>query len=354
MKTFLSSSLVTIPKGNLLVVSNQSIKMSQFQFPVTPFTVSFDEIGLKISPSYPSIMIPFVHPNKLGIVKEVFEGLRIGKVAKVDSILRQDGKGKHYQVFVHFEFWDERNPDAMRLRTKISNGETAKIEYERPWFWTLALNTKVRAEHVAQFNPPPPPSLSFSGHREFQPQVMYPVAPPLRPFHSMPPMAPMLAPMPPMAPMLAPTLPPFPQMEQYREQPQMIPRVLRMARIGHFEKRRPRQREMPPQQLVAYKNPPVEEPEELNEAFEKLAIKEEDDEDNKSVVSDITEASVDPLDLPKSKKGYYNDTDAPKSEVVVPEYDTQVLAECADNLKKRKAKKSTTKKTKTIKASESP
>jgi len=168
----------------------------------------------------------------------------------------------------------------------------------------------------------------------------------------MPPMAPMLAPMPPMAPMLAPTLPPFPQMEQYREQPQMIPRVLRMARIGHFEKRRPRQRNMPPQQLVAYKNPPVED---LNEAFEDLAIKEEnEEEDNKSVVSDITDASVDPLDLPKSKRGYYNDTDAPKSEVVVPEYDTQVLAECADNLKKRKAKKSTTKKTKTIKASESP
>ncbi len=321
--------------------------MSQFQIPVTPFTVSFDEIGLTILPSFPSIMIPFVHPNKLGIVKDVFEGLRIGKVAKIDSILRQDGKGKHYQVFVHFEFWDERNPDAMRLRAKISNGETAKIEYERPWFWTLTLNTKVRPEHVAQFNPPP--SLSFSGHQQFQPQVMYPVAPPMPPRPLMPPMAPMMPMMPPMAPMLAPmlaptlapTLPPFQQMEQHREYPQMIPRVLRMARIGHYEKRRPRQREMPPQQLVAYKNPPVEEEEEeeLVEAFEALEV----DEDTKSVVSDITEPSVDPLDIPISKRGYYNDTDAPKSDIVVPEYDVEMMNEAAKVIKRRKATKKVSK-----------
>ena len=324
--------------------------MSQFQVPVTPFEISFDEIGLKISPSFPSIMIPFVHPNKLGIVKEVFEGLRIGKVAKIDSILRQDGKGKHYQVFVHFEFWDERNPDAMRLRAKISNGETAKIEYERPWFWTLTLNTKVRPEHVAQFNPPPPPSLSFTGHQEFHPQVMFPVAPPMPPMPPRPPMYPMAPMMPPMAPMLAPTLaptlPPFQQMEQQREYPQMIPRVLRMARIGHFEKRRPRQREMPPQQLVAYKNPPVEEEEEeeLIQAFEALEV----DEDTKSVVSDITEASIDPLDIPKSKRGYYNDTDAPKSDIVVPEYDVEVMNEAAKVLKRRKSVKGGAKKSKVI------
>jgi pimeloyl-ACP methyl ester carboxylesterase len=36
----------------------------------------------------------------------------------------------------------------------------------------------------------------------------------------------------------------------------MIPRVLRMAAIGHFEKRRPRTRAIPPAQLVAFKNPP--------------------------------------------------------------------------------------------------
>jgi len=282
-------------------------------------TLSFQEIGMSISSAFPSVMIPFVHPNKVGIVKSVIEGLRIGKVSKVDSILREDSKGKHYQVFVHFEFWDERNPDSMRLRAKISNGETAKIEYEHPWFWTLVLNKAVSPQHVVQFNPPPRPCLSFPEPvQAFRPPP--PPLAPMLPFHHHQQFA---QPMYPVAPMLplhqAPVLPP---------QRQMIPRTLRMRRIGHEEKRVPRKREIPPPQLVAYKNPPVKQDLNLEELCQKLEAvqieqerQEEQEEDaDEDTMSEVSELTTETTGERRSKKGYYNDTDAPKADIIVPNY----------------------------------
>ena len=124
---------------------------SSFEKSVEGSVLSFDE--LKLNLTYPSIMIPFVHPNKVEQVKPLIERLRIGKVARVDRVLREDARGKHYQVFIHFEFWDIDNPDSCRLRAKISHGETAKLEYESPWFWTLVLNTKVRPPHEDPHRP---------------------------------------------------------------------------------------------------------------------------------------------------------------------------------------------------------
>ena len=316
-----------------------------FEKSVEGSVLSFDE--LKLNLTYPSIMIPYVHLNKVEQVKPLIEGLRIGKVARVDRVLREDGRGKHYQVFIHFEFWDIDNPDSCRLRAKISHGETAKLEYESPWFWTLVLNTKVRPPHEDPYNYFP--SVSFTGptHPPQPPQPRLPVAPA---FHQLP-VAPAFNQFP-----LAPAfhqLPVGPAFNQYtaiqpalrsasqdylyepayqefiqqtRNEKVMIPRVLRMAAIGHHEKRRPRTRAIPPPQLVAFKNPPLpveEDPvEELIANLSQVNLNEEDEEDQDDDISELSDESSYQEERKPKTKGFYNDTDAPKSEITVPEYGT--------------------------------
>jgi hypothetical protein len=340
---------------------------SLFEKSVEGSVLSFDE--LKLNLTYPSIMIPYVHLNKVEQVKPLIEGLRIGKVARVDRVLREDARGKHYQVFIHFEFWDIDNPDSCRLRAKISHGETAKLEYESPWFWTLVLNSKVRPPHQDPYNYFP--SVSFTGPTH-PPQPRLPPQLPVAPTFQQFPVAPAFSQMPvaptfqqfPVAPAFSqmPVAPAFNQysgaypvlraasqdylyepayqefIQQTRNEKVMVPRVLRMNAIGHHEKRRPRTREMPPPQLVAFKNPPppveedpVEEDpvEELITKVSQVNLKDEDDEYNEDDNEDDNEedemselsddASYQQERRPKTK-GFYNDADAPKSDIVVPEY----------------------------------
>jgi hypothetical protein len=103
-----------------------------------------------------------------------------------------------------------------------------------------------------------------------------------------------------------------------------------MAAIGHHEKRRPRTREMPPPQLVAFKNPPqpVEEDpvEELISKVSQVNLEDEEDEEYEDIDDDISDISDDfssegKRRKPKSK-GHYNDADAPKAEIVTPDYGT--------------------------------
>jgi len=344
---------------------------SSFEKSVEGSVLSFDE--LKLNLTYPSIMIPFVHPNKVEQVKPLIEDLRIGKVARVDQVLREDGRGKHYQVFIHFEFWDIENPTSCRLRAQISRGETAKLEYESPWFWTLVLNTKVRPPHEDPYHYFP--SVSFTGpiHPPQPPRPRLPVAPafnqlPVAPAFNQFPVAPAFHQFPvapafhqfPVAPAFNqfPVAPAFHQplraasqdylyepayqefMQQTRNEKVMIPRVLRMAAIGHHEKRRPRTRAIPPPQLVAFKNPPLpveedpveEDPvEELIAKVSQVNLEDEEDEEDEEYediddeVSAITEESSsqgEKKHREKKTKGYYNDADAPKAVIAVPDYGT--------------------------------
>jgi hypothetical protein len=362
-----------------------------FERSVEGSVLSFDE--LKLNLTYPSIMIPFVHPNKVEQVKPLIEGLRIGKVARVDRVFREDGRGKHYQVFIHFEFWDIDNPDSCRLRAKISHGETAKLEYESPWFWTLVLNTKVKPPHEDPYHYFP--SVSFTGptHPPQPPQPRMPIAPtfnqfpPAPAFHQFPP-APAFHQLPvapafhqlPVAPAFSqlPVAPAFSQLpvapafnqyqggqpalraasqdylyepayqefiQQTRNEKVMIPRVLRMAAIGHYEKRRPRTREMPPPQLVAFKNPPQavdEDPvDELISQVSQVNLDDEhDDEEEDDEISDISDEFSTQEERRKSKsKGYYNDADAPKAEIMAPDYGTAEEIQLAVTRIRRKKNK---------------
>jgi len=361
-----------------------------FERSVEGSVLSFDE--LKLNLTYPSIMIPFVHPNKVEQVKPLIEGLRIGKVARVDRVFREDGRGKHYQVFIHFEFWDIDNPDSCRLRAKISHGETAKLEYESPWFWTLVLNTKVKPPHEDPYHYFP--SVSFTGptHPPQPPQPRMPIAPtfnqfpPAPAFHQFPP-APAFHQLPvapafhqlPVAPAFSqlPVAPAFSQLpvapafnqyqggqpalraasqdylyepayqefiQQTRNEKVMIPRVLRMAAIGHYEKRRPRTREMPPPQLVAFKNPPQavdEDPvDELISQVSQVNLDDEHDDEEDDEISDISDEFSTQEERRKSKsKGYYNDADAPKAEIMAPDYGTAEEIQLAVTRIRRKKNK---------------
>ena len=134
----------------------------------------------------------------------------------------------------------------------------------------------------------------------------------------------------------------------------MIPRVLRMASIGHYEKRRPRTREMPPPQLVAFKNPPPPAPVEEDPVEELIAkvshvnLEDEEDEeyedvdDEVSVITDESSSQGEKKHRKKKTKGYYNDSDAPKAEIVVPDYGTAEEIQLAvTRIRGRKNKKAT-------------
>jgi hypothetical protein len=381
---------------------------NSFEKSVEGSVLSFDE--LKLNLTYPSIMIPFVHLNKVEKVKPLIEGLRIGKVARVDRVLREDARGKHYQVYIHFEFWDIDNPDSCRLRAKISHGGTAKLEYESPWFWTLVLNSKVRPPHEDPYNyfpsvsftgptqPPIPPQSRLPPQFPVAPAFhQLPVAPAFNPFPVAPafqqlPVAPAFQQLPvapafnqfPVAPAfqelpVAPAFNPFPCSQSFqgahaplraasqaylyepeyqeflqetRNEKVMIPRVLRMAAIGHFEKRRPRTREIPPAQLVAFKNPPQpvqEDPiEELIEKVSQVNLdeeeeEEEEEENNDDQMSDVSDDTSSTQEKRKTRsKGYYNDADAPKADIVVPDYGTaEEIQMAVKRIRGRKTNKAT-------------
>lgn len=273
-------------KRSLNFQSSNMFSSPVYDFPVDDLVYSFDQLRLDFT--YPSIMIPFVHANKVDMVVPTIEGLRIGKVGRMDKVYREDHRGKHFQVFIHFEFWDTNNPEACRLRSQISNGETAKIEYERPWFWTLVLNTKVRPPHQDPHHYFP--SVNYTG------VVPRPPAPPLPPAPRMP-IAPVL-------PEFQPIIPEDFQQFMYKipgiypEEKVMIPRTLRMERIGHKEKRNHKKRESFPPQLVAFKEPPpVKEPE--------------------------PEPEPEPEIIPRKTRKNRNTTDdhdIPKAEIIVPDY----------------------------------
>ena len=345
---------------------------NSFERSVEGSVLSFDE--LKLNLTYPSIMIPFVHLNKVEQVKPLIEGLRIGKVARVDKVFREDARGKHYQVYIHFEFWDIDNPDSCRLRAKISHGETAKLEYESPWFWTLVLNTKVRPPHEDPYNYFP--SVSFTGPNQppLPPQPRLPQFPVAPTFHQMPvaptfhqmPVAPSLQQFP-VAPAFhqLPVAPAFQQfsgghqalrsasqeylyepayqeyIEQTRKEKVMIPRTLRMASIGHYEKRRPRRTEIPPNQLVAYKNPQVVEKDPMEELIEQVSQVKLDEEEEDEEVSDISDENSTQDERRPRAKTYYNDADAPKAVIQIPEYGTsEEIQLMVTRIRKRKLGKS--------------
>lgn len=98
--------------------------------------------------AYPSICIPRVFSNiTWKQVKDVFEELKLGRIDRVDMIKKENEKGEKFQrVFVHFKFWNNRDDNAMKVRSKLLNGDEVKIVYDDPWFWKISKSKVARPQ----------------------------------------------------------------------------------------------------------------------------------------------------------------------------------------------------------------
>jgi hypothetical protein len=90
-----------------------------------------------------SIFIPRVFANFSDErVAELFERLDMGTVSYIDRIAKTDRDGKNYHsIYVHFESWNYDNTAVTSLHEKLDAGESVRIVYDDPWYWTVLKNT---------------------------------------------------------------------------------------------------------------------------------------------------------------------------------------------------------------------
>lgn len=103
------------------------------------------ELNLATIPkNVPSLCIPRVFPNITSErVKAVFEQLGIGRVERVDIVVRTGEKGETLKrVFVHLEWNDSEN--AAKARQRLLCGNDIKVIYDEPWFWKISANRSTR------------------------------------------------------------------------------------------------------------------------------------------------------------------------------------------------------------------
>jgi len=103
------------------------------------------ELNLAAIPkNVPSLCIPRVFPNITSErVKAVFEQLGIGRVDRVDVVVRTGEKGETLKrVFVHLEWNDSEN--AAKARQRLLCGNDIKVIYDEPWFWKISANRSTR------------------------------------------------------------------------------------------------------------------------------------------------------------------------------------------------------------------
>ena len=103
------------------------------------------ELNLAAIPkNVPSLCIPRVFPNITSErVKAVFEQLGIGRVERVDVVVRTGEKGEILKrVFVHLE-WNE-SENAAKARQRLLCGNDIKVIYDEPWFWKISANRSTR------------------------------------------------------------------------------------------------------------------------------------------------------------------------------------------------------------------
>jgi hypothetical protein len=90
-----------------------------------------------------SILIPHIFLNiSIQKIIDCFEGMKIGKVARLDSLIKRSKDGYEYRmVFIHFEYWNMNNIAAVHLRERIENpNKEARLMYDDPWYWLILPN----------------------------------------------------------------------------------------------------------------------------------------------------------------------------------------------------------------------
>ena len=99
-----------------------------------------------------SLCIARVFPN-IGwrrIKRHMIEA-QLGFVERVDVIpVYRDGKIAYKRAFVHFRTnsWNNRDPDARRALQRLRDGETVRLVYEDPWWWSVNISTSPRPDEA--------------------------------------------------------------------------------------------------------------------------------------------------------------------------------------------------------------
>jgi len=90
-----------------------------------------------------SIFVPRVFANFSDErIVDVFEHLDMGIVSHIDRIAKTDRDGKKYHsIYIHFESWNYANSAVLSLHEKLNAGESVRIVYDDPWYWTVLKNT---------------------------------------------------------------------------------------------------------------------------------------------------------------------------------------------------------------------
>lgn len=106
------------------------------------------------SQSY-SILIPHIFMNiPIQKIKSSFEDLNIGKVERIDSIIKLSREGYKYRMaFIHFEYWNMNNCAAVNLKERIENPyKEARLVYDDPWYWLLLPNKSIDKHTVSELD----------------------------------------------------------------------------------------------------------------------------------------------------------------------------------------------------------
>jgi len=74
---------------------------------------------------------------------------QLGFIERVDVVPvydKQTGKIRFKRAFVHFRenSWNNRDPQAREALERLRNGESIRLVYEDPWWWTVSISTSDR------------------------------------------------------------------------------------------------------------------------------------------------------------------------------------------------------------------
>ena len=105
-----------------------------------------------------SLCISRVFPN-IGwrrIKRHMIEA-QLGFIERVDVVPVYDkptGKIRFKRAFVHFRenSWNNRDPQAREALERLRNGESIRLVYEDPWWWSVSISTSERPDEA----PKPP------------------------------------------------------------------------------------------------------------------------------------------------------------------------------------------------------
>lgn len=73
-------------------------------------------------------------------INDVFTKLNIGKIQKIDIVIRYTEKREKYKrVFIHLWNWNDENETMLTIKNKLLDGKEIKVVYSDPWYWKISV-----------------------------------------------------------------------------------------------------------------------------------------------------------------------------------------------------------------------